>query len=154
AAGASAAETLMAVALWFAGLCALVAAAALATARARARPDDVLGRAPFVAIAAAQAVLGAGAVWGWGGARARDGRADQLRSGARVELELRAVELPVAEAITIGHDRGATVRLPGAGTAEVARVTRDARGAAVRVACPASTFVLPPGAALPVTDCA
>ncbi len=144
---------MMTVILWFAGLCALVALALVATARSRARPDDVIGRAPFVAVAIAHAGLAAAAVWAWGGERAVTSRGDALRAGPRVELELRAVTVPLDRAISIGHARDAAVRLPGSGAAEVARVTRDARGVVVAQACPAATFVVPPGATLPVADC-
>ncbi|HET9991143.1 MAG TPA: hypothetical protein VFQ65_21570, partial [Kofleriaceae bacterium] len=83
----------MDVALWFAALSGLVVMATLATARARATPDAVIGRAPFVAVAFGHAVIVAGAIWVWGGTDASLGHDAQLRRGPRVTLELRAVTL-------------------------------------------------------------
>ena len=143
----------MDVALWFGALCGLVVVTALATARARATPDAVIGRSAFLAVACAHAIVIAGAIWVWGGSDARVGRDAQLRRGPRVTLELRAVTVAVDRAITIGHDANSDVRVPGHGSAKVAEVTRDARGLVVAVECPPATFVLPPGATLAVTDC-
>jgi hypothetical protein len=143
----------MDVALWFAVLCGLVVVATLATTRARAIPDAVIGRGPFVAVALGHAAIVAGAIWVWGGTDASLGHDAQLRLGPRVTLELRAVTVAVDHAITIGHDAAADVRLPGPGAAKIAEVTRDRRGIVVTVACTPGTFVLPPHATLAVTDC-
>jgi hypothetical protein len=99
------------------------------------------------------AAIVAGTVLVWGGMQATAGHDDQLRRGARVALELRAVQ--VAPDATIGHDRAASVRLPGTGSPAIAKLAREARGVAVtNTSCAASAaFVLPIGATLPVADC-
>ncbi|MEO8845583.1 MAG: hypothetical protein ABI591_04095 [Kofleriaceae bacterium] len=143
----------MDVVVWFAMVCGLVVLATLATTRARATPDAVIGRAPFVAVALGHAVVVTGAIWVWGGTDASLGHDAQLQRGPRVMLELRAVSLAVDHPISIGHAAASDVHLPGAGTAKLAEVTRDARGIVVTVACPPGTFVVPPHATLAVTDC-
>ena len=127
----------MLVVAWFVGLIGLVVTATLATARGRARPDDVVARPVFVAIALGYAVVVGGVVWAWGGARADAGRDDRLRAGAQVELALRAVTVPLDGVLTIGHDRAATVRLPGPGPAEVARVDGEGVHCVVQHDCDA-----------------
>jgi hypothetical protein len=87
----------IAVALWLAALCALVVLAAIATARARAKPDAIVERGWFVALAIAYVALVAGAAWTWGGARALDARDDRVRAGAQVALELRGIDVPLAK---------------------------------------------------------
>src|SRR6185312_7845328 len=123
--GGAGQEALMDVALWFAALCGLVVVATVATARARANPDAVIGRGAFVAAAFGHAVIIGGAIWVWGGTDASVGREAQLRHGPRVTLELRAVTLAVDRAIAIGHAATADVRMPGHGSAKVAELTRD-----------------------------
>jgi len=144
----------MDVALWFGALCGLVVMATLATARARATPDAVIGRSAFLAVSGAHAIVIAGAIWVWGGTDASVGRDAQLRRGPRVTLELRAVHVAVDCPIAIGHAASADVHVPGHGSDKIAELTRDARGIVVAVACPPASFVLPPGATLTVADCA
>ncbi len=109
--------------LWFIGLLALVIATLVAAARARATPTEVSGRAAFVLVALAYSALVVAAVWIWGGTTAASGRAARLRDGAAVHLTLDAVRAPAAT--TIGHDRDATIRIPGDGGL-VATVTAGA----------------------------
>src|SRR6185312_803991 len=134
--GGAGQEALMDVALWFAALCGLVVVATVATARARANPDAVIGRGAFVAAGFCHAVSIGGAIWVWGGTDASVGREAQLRHGARVTLELRAVTLAVDRAIALAPAATADARLPGAGAAQVAALTRAKRGIVVTVACP------------------
>ncbi|HEX4456059.1 MAG TPA: hypothetical protein VH143_34600 [Kofleriaceae bacterium] len=111
--------------LWLAGLVALALAAILASSRARAMPSDVVGRAAPLAAAIACAGLVGSAAWVWGGAFATTGRADRLRTGAAVRLELASITVPFGtRAIAIGHADGDDVRVPGDG--ELARVGADA----------------------------
>ncbi len=89
---------MIAVAAWLAALCGLVVAAAVATARARTRPDDIVERRWFVALALVHPRRSSATrrgVWTWGGARAVDAREDRLRDGAQVALELRGIDVPL-----------------------------------------------------------
>ncbi|HTR55021.1 MAG TPA: hypothetical protein VMJ10_30255, partial [Kofleriaceae bacterium] len=150
---------MIAVALWLAALCGLIVAAAIATARARAKPDAMIERGWFVALALVHVALVAGAAWTWGGERALDARDDRLHAGAQVALELREIDVPVAAPVAIGHARDATVRLPGAGADVIARIAPGpGHTAFVTPACPGpggsdQTFALPPGATVPLADC-
>lgn len=141
---------------WLIGFVVLLVALVRATAAARVRPRDAVGRATVLAAALAVAALGAGAIWVWSGAQARDGRAriaagggDQLDAPARARLFLRAVQLMVPRLdgahvgaaapapATIGYAPDATLRLPGATSSTRARAagicSRSARSA--RAAC-------------------
>ncbi|MBA2538376.1 MAG: hypothetical protein H0V17_01970, partial [Deltaproteobacteria bacterium] len=123
----------MGVVLWFAGLIGLIVAAAVASSRGRATPSEVVGRG-VVAIAAAYAGLVVSAIWLWGGQDARDGRADRLREGATVAVTIEGVRVAIQDTphvVSIGHGIDATVRMPGDGGDEAARVEIDARGHAV-----------------------
>jgi len=112
----------MALILWFAGLVALVVAAAVVSGRARATPMDVVGRGVVATSAIAYAALIVAAVWTWGGTMAAEGRATRLRDGAQVSLSIRDVRVPLAGPVAIGHGPKVTVALPGAGPDVLARV--------------------------------
>src|SRR6185503_13165669 len=82
---------------WLVGFALLLVALVRATAAARVKPRDPVGRVRVLAAALAVAVLGAGAIWTWSGSQARDGR-DRIEAGqadapARARLFLRAVQL-------------------------------------------------------------
>src|SRR5262249_59354234 len=95
----------------------------------------------------------ASAVGVWGGARAVTGRDDRVQAGAQVRLELREVSLALDRKITLGHDRAATVRVPGAGAATIAELAADPHGVRVHTSCPDSSYVVPTGGSLVVQDC-
>ncbi len=95
---------------WLAGFVLLLVALVRATATARVRPRELVGRAPVLGAALAVAALGASAIWVWSGAPARDGRdriaatgGDQVDAPARARLFLRAVQLMVPR---LGGARG------------------------------------------------
>ncbi len=132
---------MMALALWFAGLIGLVIATAAASGRARAAPNEVVGRGVIMVAGVAYAVLVLAAVWTWGGTMAASGRADRLRDGASVHLTLRGMRMAFDHAISIGHGRDADLRLPGAGPGrlaeiELAAATSASPNARVRAASP------------------
>jgi hypothetical protein len=132
---------------WFVALVVLIVAATFATSRARARPDDVVARPVFVAVAIGYAALVATTIWTWGGTRAAEDREALVHAGARVELALRGVAVAADKPIVIGHAREATVRLPGPGPAEVARVEP---GGIVHDSCTATRAHVPDGASLAI----
>ncbi|HEX3758630.1 MAG TPA: hypothetical protein VHW23_07980 [Kofleriaceae bacterium] len=132
----------MTVVLWFLGFLALLVAALVASARARAVPSDIVGRRIIAVAAVAYVGIVIAAVWTWGGATAATGRATQLHNGALVRLAVDGVRLPLAGTVAIGHASDAAVRIPGAGGAggEVARIEPAAGGGAtVRGAVLAAT---------------
>jgi len=107
---------------WLVGFALLLVALVRATAAARLRPRDPVGRVRVLATALAVGGLGVGAVWVWSGAQAREGR-DRIEAGgpqvdapARARLFLRAVQLLVprdrAEVATVGYSPSASMRLP------------------------------------------
>ena len=107
---------------WLAGFAGVLIALVRATAAARVRPRDPVGRVRVLAAALAIAALGAGAFWAWSGGPARAGR-DRIEAGggeleapARARLFLRAVQLLVPRAegavATVGYAPGAAMRLP------------------------------------------
>ena len=113
----------MAIGLWFAALVALVVIATRVTTRARSRPDDVIGRLPFVAVAVAHAIVVVGAIWVWGGDLATAGHDAQLHRGARVVLENHPASGPrerttvrAGDVIRIGRD---DAPIPGLATWEL-----------------------------------
>ncbi|MGN6109290.1 MAG: hypothetical protein ACTHU0_29555 [Kofleriaceae bacterium] len=112
----------MALALWFLGLVAFVVAAAVASGRGRATPNDVVGRRVVASAALAYVALVVSAVWMWSGAPATHGRADQLRGGASVSLTLLGVRMPLAGPISIGHGPDVDVRMPGGEQGVLARI--------------------------------
>jgi len=129
---------MMAIALWFVGLLALLVATLVASARARAEPADVVGRGVIGCAAIAYVGITIAAVWTWGGATAAAGRARQLHEGALVRLELTGVRVPLNGPVVIGRGRDAAIQVPGAadGPAEIARIepasVAGGRGAAPR----------------------
>ncbi|HEX4421527.1 MAG TPA: hypothetical protein VH165_26610 [Kofleriaceae bacterium] len=109
------------------GLLGLLAATLVASARGRAAPGDVVGRAIIAVAAVAYVGIVVAAIWTWGGATAARGRATQLRDGALVHLTVEGVRAPVTGTIAIGHGADAAIRVPGDG-GEVARIEPAARG--------------------------
>ncbi|HEU0031863.1 MAG TPA: hypothetical protein VFQ53_14615 [Kofleriaceae bacterium] len=124
--------------LWFAGLLGLVVAAAVASGRGRATPNDVAGRGVIATAALAYVVLVASAVWRWGGGAAREGRIERMREGASVAVEVSA-RVPLERATTIGHGAKASLHVPGTGADELAQITVDGAGVAtVKASAPSA----------------
>ncbi|MEO8701762.1 MAG: hypothetical protein ABI867_17075 [Kofleriaceae bacterium] len=169
---------MLALVLWFIGLVGLIVAAAVASGRGRASPNEVASRGVIATAAIAYAAVVASAMWLWGGATARDGRLDRLREGVSVSVEIESVRVPFERSLSIGHRADAGVRIPGAGADELARVELDGQGTATvrasagavvvglaageRVAtvarsarCGATSadYVLPAGAAVVIVEC-
>jgi hypothetical protein len=171
----------MALLLWFAGLVGLIVAAAVASGRGRATPNDVASRGVIATAAIAYAAVVASAVWLWGGATARDGRAERMREGVSVSVAIDGVRVALERSVVIGHGAAASVRMPGVGADELARVELDAAGVAtIRAVAPEAViaavragedaagvartrgcapggdtaFTVPAGAAVVVIECA
>lgn len=107
---------------WLFGFAVVLGMLVRATAAARQRPRDPVGRPGVLGHALAIAALGASGFWVWSGAQARDGR-DRIEAAtptadapARARLFLRAVQLMAPRdgtaVATIGYAPDAAMRLP------------------------------------------
>src|SRR5262245_23788999 len=121
--------------LWFLGFAALLVATLVASARGRAAPTEVVSRRIIGIAGIAYLGIAMAAVWTWGGEPATEGRATQLHDGALVHLAIDGVRISLGGPVVIGHDRGATIRVPGdadGAQGEVARIEPGPQGVIVR----------------------
>src|SRR5262249_53073057 len=107
---------------WFAGFIGLIVAAAVASGRGRASPNDVVARSVIGIAGAMYAGLVIAAVGAGGGTSAATGRADRLREGASVNVTLRGLRMKLEHSIAIGRGPAADVRTPGPGDARLAEL--------------------------------
>lgn len=135
----------MALVMWFVALVGLIVAAAFASGRGRATPNEVASRRVVATAMVAYAAIIAATAWLWGGATARDGREARLREGASVTVEIESVRVSFVRTLTFGHGDTADVRVPGDGAPELVRIELDANGVAT-VRNSVSTIVAPVGA--------
>src|SRR6266545_7175881 len=112
----------MTLALWFAALLGLVVAAAIASSRGRASPNDVARRSTIAIASAAYVGLVVSAVWVWGGSIASHARADRLAEGATVHVTVRGVHIPFTRTLVLGHGATADVHVPGDGADAIAQL--------------------------------
>ena len=137
-------------------LVATIVLAAIATARARARPDEVIGRAPFVGVAVAQRRARGAARSGCGAAAARPRRAtpsSARRARRRSSFTARPWPSPRPRPSRSATARRPTSASPASATTCSPRVTRDERGLVVTVACADTAMLLPVNASLRVAAC-